>query len=130
VPAELLAWAAVIAWAALIFALSATPNLRFVQADTLDFVVRKAGHMAVFGILAVLLWRAISLSQRRGALALSFALTVVYASTDEFHQLFTKGRHASPVDVGIDSVGALIALVTLALWLQYWARRTASAGSS
>jgi VanZ family protein len=130
VPAELLAWAAVIAWAALIFAFSATPNLRFVQADTLDFVVRKAGHMAVFGIFAVLTWRAISLSGLRGALALSFAVTVVYASTDEFHQLFTKGRHASPVDVGIDSVGALIALVTLALWLQYWARRTASAGSS
>jgi VanZ family protein len=130
VPAWLPAWAAVIAWAALIFAFSATPNLRFVQADTLDFVVRKAGHMAVFGIFAILLWRAISLSQRRGALAISFAVTVVYASTDEFHQLFTKGRHASPVDVGIDSVGALIALAALALWLRYWARRTESAGSS
>jgi VanZ family protein len=125
VPAELLAWAAVIAWAALIFAFSATPNLRFVQADTLDFVVRKAGHMAVFGILAVLLWRAISLSQRRGALAISFALTVVYASTDEFHQLFTKGRHASPVDVGIDSVGALIGLLVLVACLHIWARRAA-----
>ena len=119
------AWAAVILWAALIFAFSATPNLRFVQADTVDFVVRKAGHMAVFGIFAVLLWRAISVSRRDGALVLSFALTAVYASTDEFHQLFTQGRHASPVDVGIDSVGALIARAALSAWLRIRARRNA-----
>ena len=117
------AWAAVIVWAAVIFALSATPNLRFAPADAVDFVVRKAGHMAVFGIFAVLSWRAISLSRRRGALLLSLALTVAYAASDEFHQSFTVGRHPSPVDVGIDSVGALIALAALAALLRIRARR-------
>ena len=119
------AWAAVIVWAAVIFALSATPNLRFAPADAVDFVVRKAGHMAVFGIFAVLSWRAISLSRRRGALLLSLALTVAYAASDEFHQSFTVGRHPSPVDVGIDSVGALIALAALAALLGFRARRNA-----
>ena len=119
------AWAAVIVWAAVIFALSATPNLRFAPADAVDFVVRKAGHMAVFGIFAVLSWRAISLSRRRGALLLSLALTVAYAASDEFHQSFTVGRHPSPVDVGIDSGGALIALAALAALLGFRARRNA-----
>ena len=46
---RVVAWLPVIAWAGLIFAFSAQPNLRFVPDQNLDFLVRKAGHMAVFG---------------------------------------------------------------------------------
>ena len=120
-----LAWFLVALWAAVIFALSATPNLRFVEADTADFIIRKAGHMAVFGILAVLLWRAISYSRRRGAVVVSLVLTILYAASDEFHQSLTAGRHPSPVDVAIDSAGALIALLVLTAWLRLWSRRPA-----
>jgi len=120
-----LAWLLVALWAGFIFALSATPNLRFVGPDAADFVLRKAGHMAVFGILAVLLWRAISYSRRRGAVVASLVLTILYAASDEFHQSFTAGRHPSPVDVAIDSVGALIALLVLTAWLRFWSRRPA-----
>jgi VanZ family protein len=119
-----LAWVLVAVWAGFIFTLSATPNLRFVQSDAIDFVVRKAGHMAAFGILAVLLWRAISYSRQGGAVAVSLALTILYAASDEFHQSFTAGRHASPVDVGIDSIGAAIALLALTVWLRLRSRRT------
>lgn len=117
-------WLLVIVWAGIIFALSATPNLRVAPTADLDFVVRKAGHMFVFGVLAVLLWRALTSSAVRHALVWSWLLTVAYAASDEFHQLFTAGRHASPVDVGIDSVGALIALLGLVAWLRLWTRRT------
>jgi VanZ family protein len=54
-------------------------------------------------------------------------LTAAYAATDEFHQSFTAGRHPSPVDVGIDSVGALLFLLALALWLR---GRRARAGAT
>ena len=111
-------WLPVLVWAGIIFALSATPNLRFAQAVDLDFVVRKAGHMAAFGILAVLLWRALTFYAVRRAIVWSLMLTVAYAATDEFHQSFTSGRHPSPVDVGIDSVGALLFLLALTLWLR------------
>lgn len=121
--APLLAWVLVVVWAGFIFALSATPNLRFAESASLDFLVRKAGHMAAFGILAVLLWRAIAYSRRSGAMAVSLALTILYAASDEFHQSFTAGRHPSPIDVGIDSIGALIALLALAAWLRFRARR-------
>jgi VanZ family protein len=117
-------WLLVIVWAGIIFALSATPDLRVAPTADLDFVVRKAGHMGAFGVLAVLLWRALASSAVRHALVWSWVLTVVYAASDEFHQLFTAGRHGSPLDVGIDSVGALIALVALVAWLRLLARRT------
>jgi VanZ family protein len=111
-------WLPVLVWAGIIFALSATPNLRVAQAADLDFVLRKAGHMAAFGILAVLLWRALTFYAVRRAIVWSLMLTVAYAATDEFHQSFTSGRHPSPVDVGIDSVGARLFLLALTLWLR------------
>ena len=114
----LLLWLPVLAWASIIFALSATPNLRFAEASDLDFVVRKAGHMFGFGVLALLLWRALRDSSVRPAMAWSLLFTVAYAATDELHQAFTEGRHPSPVDVGIDAAGALVALVALTTWLR------------
>ena len=111
-----MAWLPVVAWAGVIFAFSAQPNLRFVQDQGLDFLVRKAGHMAVFGMLALLLWRALAVTttwRRPWAWALAFA--ILYSITDELHQGFVAGRHPSPVDVSIDATGALLAIV--AVWL-------------
>jgi VanZ family protein len=111
-----LVWAPVVGWAAVIFALSATPNLRFVPDPWLDFVSRKLGHMGVFGILALLLWRALDgTTAWRQPWAWGLALTVLYAASDEFHQGFVAGRHPSATDVAIDATGALIALVTVGL---------------
>jgi VanZ family protein len=124
-PAILLAWLLVAVWAGVIFALSATPHLRVAEAADLDFILRKAGHMAAFGILAVLIWRALDFSAIPRALVWSLVLTIAYAATDEFHQSFTAGRNASPVDVSIDSAGALMALLALVVWLHMRARKTA-----
>jgi VanZ family protein len=121
-------WLPVLVWAAVIFAFSATPNLRVAQAADVDFVVRKAGHMFVFGVLAVLIWRALAHSDVRRALLWSLALTAAYAATDEFHQSFTAGRHPSPADVVIDSCGALLFLMALTLWLRGWRARVGAPG--
>jgi VanZ family protein len=111
-------WLPVVVCAGIIFAFSATPDLRFAPSDVVDFIVRKAGHMFVFGVLAVLVWCALASSAVRRAIAWSWVLTVAYAVSDEFHQSFTLGRHPSPVDVGIDSAGALLFLLALTLWLR------------
>ncbi len=109
----LLAWLPVLAWAAVIFGLSAQPNLRFVSDEGLDFVVRKIGHMGVFGILALLVWRGLGMStawRRPRTWTVALGATALYAISDELHQGFVAGRHPSPVDVGIDGAGAAVAI--------------------
>ena len=97
-------------------AFRAQPHLRFVPDESLDFVIRKLGHLGVFGILALLVWRALAgTTDWRFPWAWAFALTVLYAASDELHQGFVAGRHPSAIDVGIDAAGALIALVAVGL---------------
>ena len=107
-------WLPVILWAAFIFYLSSIPHLRFLDNNLWDFIVRKIGHMGVFGILARLVARALTRKSTfwswKKIFAASLVATCLYACTDEYHQSFTPGRHASPVDVGIDTVGAWAAL--------------------
>ncbi len=109
-------WAPPIAWAGLIFVLSAQPDLRFVPDEGLDFVIRKVGHAAVFAILALLLWRAVQATTPwRRPWAWAIALTVLYAIVDELHQGLVTGRYASIVDVAIDAAGAVIAVAVVTL---------------
>lgn len=77
----------------------------------MDFVVRKVGHMGIFGILALLSWRAAAISGWPRPWAWAIALTIVYAITDELHQGVVGGRTQAAVDVGFDTAGALIAIV-------------------
>lgn len=115
-----LPWLPAVAWAGLIFWLSAQPNLRFEPDAVLDFVVRKLGHMAVFGILALLLWGAIAVTAPlRPGWAWAAALGLLYAASDEFHQGFTAGRHPAATDVGIDGLGIAFAVaggLTVLAW--------------
>src|SRR3989440_11040655 len=91
-------WLPVVAWAAVIFALSSVPHLS-TGLGTWDTILRKGAHLTEYAILGALLYRAL----QREALAL--ATGIVYAATDELHQHFVRARHASPIDVAIDAVG-------------------------
>ena len=99
-------WGPVLAWAALIFALSSVPDLG-TGLGTWDLVLRKLAHAGEYAILGVLLLRA----TRR--LPLSFVVGVAYAISDELHQRTVEGRVGSPLDVLIDTVGIAIGLL---LW--------------
>lgn len=101
---RLAAWLPVVAWAAVIFALSSIPSLSS-GLGTWDLILRKAAHLTEYAILAVLLRRAV------GRAAPAFGLGVLYAASDELHQSFVHGRHASPIDVGIDAVGLGLGLL-------------------
>ena len=100
---------------AAIFALSAQPNLRVSDEAGLDFILRKIGHLVVFGVLAVLLFEALGGTTRR-RLVVAFTLTVLYAVSDELHQAFVAGRGPAATDVVIDAAGAALALFMWARW--------------
>lgn len=120
-----LAWLPVGAWAALIFMASAQSDLVFLPDAELDLVVRKVGHAAVFGMLALLLLRAITTTTRvRRPWAWALALTILYAISDELHQGAVSGRHPSPVDVTIDAAGAVVAILAVAGVVHLRSRRS------
>jgi VanZ family protein len=96
-------WLPVLIWAAVIFAFSSIPSLG-TGLGVWDTVLRKGAHMTEYAILGLLLLRAIG--GELPALALGFG----YAITDEIHQHFVRGRHASPVDVIIDTAGVAIGI--------------------
>ena len=101
-------WLPVLAWAAVIFAFSSIPSLSS-GLGVWDTVLRKGAHVTEYAILGALLYRALE----RDVPAL--AAGIAYAATDELHQHFVRGRHASPIDVGIDAVGVAFGMI---LWLR------------
>ena len=106
-------WLPPLALMAVIFALSAQPDLNS-GLGVIDLVGRKLVHATEYGLLCFLWWRALrtAIAPRR-ALALAFAVAVAYSITDEIHQLSVHGRHGSPIDVGIDTIGAAAAAVAI-----------------
>jgi hypothetical protein len=105
---------------AVIFVLSAQPDLNSGLGGW-DAVLRKIAHMAEFGLLWLLWWRALGYGNR----VVPALIAIGYAVTDEFHQTFVEARHGSPVDVLIDSAGVLLAMLA-AHWLRRPRRRSGS----
>ncbi len=95
--------------------------------ERITLLIRKGAHMFEFAVLVVLCLRFIrvwtSFSMRR-SIVIAFLFTVCYAASDEFHQTFVEGRCGTPVDVLIDSAGALIALLTVMLILAVKKRKS------
>lgn len=77
--------------------------------------IRKGAHFTEFAILAVLVYGAFggmkSSAPARSVLLAALSTTLVYAASDEFHQLFVRGRGASLLDWCIDALGAACGLM-------------------
>jgi VanZ family protein len=101
-------WLPVLVWAAVIFTLSSIPSLS-TGLGTWDTILRKGAHLTEYAVLGGLLYRAL------GREPLALAVGIGYAATDELHQYFVRGRHASPVDVAIDAVGVAAGML---IWLR------------
>jgi VanZ family protein len=118
-------WAPVVAWAAVIFALSSVSDLG-TGLGTWDLVLRKLAHAAEFGLLGALLARAL------GRPWTAFALGAAYAVSDEVHQHFVPGRVGAPLDVAIDAVGVALGVLAWRRRARFraWTRRRCPTASS
>jgi hypothetical protein len=117
-------WLSPLVLMAVIFAFSAQPHLSS-GLGLVDTVLRKLVHFGEFALLAFLWWRVFvgRMTARRAALG-AFLVTALYAASDEFHQGFVAGRHASPIDWAIDSAGAGLAALRLRTGLPTSSRRS------
>jgi VanZ like family len=106
-------WLPVVAWAALIFALSSIPDLG-TGLGGWDLVLRKAAHVAEYAVLGALLARALSTTVTAWAW-LAWVMGTAYAASDELHQHFVPGRHASALDLVIDAAGVAAGVLAVRL---------------
>jgi VanZ family protein len=96
--------------------------LSFAHVVEIHFLLRKTGHFCNYGILSLLIFRAV----RDGArvtwtaawMGLALIATLAIASADEFHQFYTPGRDGTWHDVVLDMCGALTAQILLLLWVR------------
>ncbi len=100
-----------ILWATAIFIASSipqeyTPSIRIWNID-------KAAHFLEFCILGILVSTAFYKSKhaefRQRALTLALLVAVMWAASDEIHQMFVRGRVASIFDFIADAFGAVAA---------------------
>ena len=90
----------------------------------LVLLLRKSGHMIVFGTLSAFIFLFL-LTWKGGLLpkyAIALAFTLLYAISDEWHQRFVEGRSGKPLDVLIDFGGALL-FTSVVLLIAYLYRR-------
>ncbi|MCR3923052.1 MAG: VanZ family protein [Firmicutes bacterium] len=138
---KIVAWSSVVLWMAVIFVASSQPAQVSSELSTgfteillhavasvfnvdittgaNDYLaifhhgIRKAGHFTAYFILALLVVVALRKSgiSGRNLYLVAFAICLVYAISDETHQLFVAGRAGQISDVFIDSSGAVAALL-------------------
>ena len=88
------------------------------DATTLSFVIRKSSHFLeylILGVSLLLTVRDLFLLNLRKSGIIAFAFGVVYAITDELHQLLVNGRSGEVRDVLIDAGGVLIGVLITCL---------------
>lgn len=76
-------------------------------------VVRKSAHFIIYlvgGILLFNFFRTYNISLRNQIIYAILGI-ILYASSDEFHQLFVNGRTARVEDVLLDTLGALVGIL-------------------
>lgn len=108
---RLLAWLPTLAWAGVIFLISAQPSESLPDFGLNDLVAA-AGHLFVYAVLMVLLLTALRRTTRLTAARvtlLAFALLALYALSDEYHQSFVPGRDPALFDWLTDLTGAALA---------------------
>ncbi len=103
------------------------PNMAQGEIDTIHFVIRKSAHVGEYFVLGLLLFRAFASGLQRyeavSLASLSFAVGILFAVSDEFHQSFVSSRHASVLDIGLDSLGIMAAQVIVVLRQHFIVKR-------
>jgi VanZ family protein len=106
---------ATICWMCLIFYLSSLSGHEISQPFPLK-PIPLVGHIVLFSGLAVLLL--LAMRGWKFEINLRWVITVavfssLFGISDEYHQSFVTGRHASIVDVSVDSISSIVTATSI-----------------
>ena len=85
--------------------------------DSIQAVVRKTAHFMEFAVLGVLLrlclesWFGHRVKKSSSLSLAGLCMGILYACSDEFHQLMIEGRSGQWTDVAVDGSGALLGIL-------------------
>ena len=132
---KFLAWLALLVWMGVIFYFShqsgdASMQLsdgildsfkslfqNFLDYHTLSYIVRKIAHFTEYFILGLLIYHLVKQYRviSKTEIIWMILFCVIYAMSDEFHQVFIGGRSPKVFDVIIDSLGSSLSILILQL---------------
>lgn len=97
---------------------------KFTNNDVINFIdnsvfyIRKSAHFIEYLILGILVINVLAdYNLDKKIIIYSFIFCLIYAITDEIHQLFIEGRSAKVMDVFIDSSGSITGILLYYLLL-------------
>lgn len=90
------------------------PEIKKKIVRKLNYSVRKSAHVFEYFVLGVLALNVFDAFNVKRKVLFAIILCILYASSDEFHQLFT-GRTASVTDVLLDSAASIVGIYLLNL---------------
>lgn len=105
-------WLPPLVLAGIIFKLSSGTVPKASEVFWQDFAAKKIAHVLIYGMLAILIYRALVAggTSRKQAALWAILLAILYGISDEVHQNFTQGRESRTRDVGFDGLGATFAI--------------------
>jgi VanZ family protein len=110
-------WLPVAVWMGIIFFFSSRPRIPVSESYTISFVIFKTLHLIEYSLLYILLYRAMRNSGSKIQAKFTFQallVAILYAVTDEIHQVFVPTREGRLRDVAIDSIG--ISVTAYYIW--------------
>lgn len=96
------------------------------QVEAMQLVIRKGAHMGEYALLAVCALLHICCYEKkpRRFWLWTWGFCIVFAATDEMHQLFVPGREGRVLDVCIDSIGSLMGVLAFMLcYTKLWNKK-------
>jgi len=75
--------------------------------------IRKLAHLSVYLVLGILVYLTLTEYKIKKVVIYAIIICISYAISDEFHQLFVKGRSGEIRDVIIDTLGSSIGIILI-----------------
>lgn len=84
-----------------------------IKEEDISFAVRKVAHFTIYFIGGILIFNLLLQYniERKKCILYSILFIVAYATMDEIHQYFIAKRTAKVMDVGIDTMGAILGIL-------------------
>lgn len=76
--------------------------------EFLSLIIRKLAHFTEYFVLGILTYNLIKNYRKKYYIAI--IICIIYAISDEIHQIFIPGRSCQITDILIDSIGAITAI--------------------